>query len=302
MYLEFISFFCFYHVIRIMPLKLVYRIFNFLFATLYYIDRKHRNRSIQHLLHAGVAKDLKDAKRLAYASFKHGGRLFTELIKMDKNFVLDNITFIGNKEAEKLLLRSGKDNMPVIIVTAHYGNWEISGKAWTEFSDRNLLTVVRALNNPLIGKYIYKIRATNKHKTIPKNNSVKHLLKVLRSHGSIAILADQHASTREGVETVFFGQPARTHASVAVLHLKTGVPIATMVLRCKDELFQYEAELSELIQYKATGDKAKDIATVTQMFTTALEKLIAKKPEQWLWAHRRWLNINRSRRQPKTKK
>ncbi len=285
-----------------MPLKLVHRTFSFLFAALYYIDRKHRKRSIQHLLHAGVAKDLKDAKRLAYASFKHGGRLLTELIKMDKNFSPDNITFVGNKETERLLLRSGKDNMPVIIVTAHYGNWEISGKAWTEFSGRNLLTVVRSLDNPLIGKYIRKIRAAGKHETIPKNNSVKYLLKTLRSHGSVAIVADQHAATSEGVETVFFGQPARTHASVAALHLKTGVPIAPMVLRCQDELFHYDAILSEMIRYKPSGDKAKDIAAVTQMFTTALEKLIAEKPEQWLWAHRRWLNINRKHRTPKEQK
>lgn len=299
MHIEFISFFCFYHVVRLMPVKLLYGLAKFLFATLYYIDSKHRNRSIQHLLHAGVAKDLQEAKRIAFASFKHGARLLTELIKMDKNFSLDNIMLSGNKEAEKLLLRSGKDNMPVIIVTGHYGNWEISGKVWTAFSDLNLLTVVRALDNPLIGEYISKIRAADKHATIPKNNSVKYLLKALRSHSSVAILADQHASTREGVETIFFGQPARTHASVAALHLKTGVPIAPMVLRCKDKLFHYEADLAELIQYKATGDKAKDIATVTQMFTSALEKLIAKQPEQWLWAHRRWLNINRKRRNPK---
>jgi lauroyl/myristoyl acyltransferase len=32
------------------------------------------------------------------------------------------------------------------------------------------------------------------------------------------------------------------------------------------------------------------------MFTTALEKMIAEKPEQWMWVHRRWLNIHRDRK------
>lgn len=299
LYLEFIPFFCLYKFARMMPLKLVHRIFTFLFVLLYYVDRRHRRRSIQHLLHAGVAKDLAEAKRIALASFKHGGRLLTELVKIDGNFFKENITFTGNEEAYTKLLFSGENNIPVILVTAHYGNWEIAGRAWTEFSGRKLITVIRALDNPLIGKYIYQGRSGGKHEIVPKNVSIKYMLKALRDGDCVAIVADQHASSREGVETIFFGQPARTHASIAALHLRTGAPIAPLVLRCRDELFHYDAVFSEIIRYEPTDDKAKDIAAITQMFTTALEKLIAGKPEQWLWSHRRWLNINRKQRAPK---
>ncbi|MDD5596935.1 MAG: lysophospholipid acyltransferase family protein [Victivallaceae bacterium] len=293
LYLEFIPFVVLYNLIRLMPLKVAYYVCRSLFILLYHIDQKHLKRSMEHLMHAGVAKTPEEAREIAYCMYKHGGRLIVELAKIEQHYSKVNLTFSGNERAWKQLLGSGKRNIPAIIVTAHYGNWEVSGKFWTELAGTKLLTVVRAFDNPLIGNYVMKMRTNDKHKVIPKTDSLKYMLKALRSNYSIALLMDQHASSREGVETVFFGQPARTHASAALLHLKTGVPIAPMILRCKEKLFHYDAIFDELIEYKPTEDKEKDIQVVTQMYTSALERLIAQDPKQWLWAHRRWLNINR---------
>ena len=293
LYFEFIPFICLYKLLRLMPLKTAYWLSRSLFILIYHIDRKSRTRSIQHLLHSGIAKDTKDAKKISYSMFKHGGKLMTEFVKVDQNISKIDISFAGDLKVVDRLLMSGKDNTPAILVTAHYGNWEVSGRFWTEYSGIDLLTVVRPINNPLINKHIVKMRSNKKHKIISKQNSMKHMLKALHSNHSIAILSDQHASSTEGVETVFFDQPARTHATAALLHLRTGVPIAPMVLRCKNQLFHYEGDFSEIIQYEPTDDKEKDIAAVTQMYTSALEKLIRKDPSQWLWTHRRWLNKNR---------
>ena len=297
LYLEFIPFVCLYKLLRLAPLKVAYWISRSVFVLAYHIDSKSRTRSIQHLQHSGVAKDIEEAKKMSRAVFRHGARLMTEFVKVDQHASKINISYAGDLTVVKRLLESGENNIPAILVTAHYGNWEVSGRFWTEYSGGNLLTVVRPVNNPLIDNYITNMRSNEKHKIISKKDSLKHMLRALNSKQSIAILSDQHASTTEGVETVFFGHPARTHASAALLHLKTGVPIAPMVLRCKDKLFNYEGDFCELIEYKPTGDKAKDIATVTQMYTTALEKLIKKDPVQWLWTHRRWLDINRKQRQ-----
>ncbi len=293
LYIEFIPFVFLYKLLRLMPLKAAYWISRFTFILIYHIDSKSRTRSIQHFQHAGIAKNTEEAKKMSYAMFRHGARIMTEFVKVDQNISKINISYTGDMTVVDRLLESGENNITAILVTAHYGNWEVSGRFWTEYSGRNLLTVVRPVNNHLINSYITKMRSNNKHRIISKKDSLKHMLKALNSKQSIAILSDQHASTTEGVKTVFFGHPARTHASAALLHLKTGVPIAPMVLRCKDKLFHYEGDFSGMIEYKPTDDKSKDIATVTQMYTTALEQLIRKDPVQWLWTHRRWLDINR---------
>jgi KDO2-lipid IV(A) lauroyltransferase len=298
LYLEFIPFVCLYNTLRLMPVKVAYGISRFVFKCIYYIDKKSRTRAIQHLLHTGVAKDKDEAVSIAKAVFRHGARLMTEFVKLDQNASKIDITFTGDMDAINKLLKSGENNTPAILVTAHYGNWEVSGRFWTKYSGGKLLTVVRSINNPLIDNYFTSMRSNEQHTIISKTDSLKHMLKALRSKSSVAIISDQHASTNEGVETTFFGHPARTHASAALLHLKTKVPIAVMVLRCKEKLFQYEADFSGIIEYEATGDKEKDLITVAQMYTTALEGLIKKDPKQWLWTHRRWLDINRKKRKP----
>ncbi|MBR0407598.1 MAG: hypothetical protein IJI53_06150, partial [Clostridia bacterium] len=59
------------------------------------------------------------------------------------------------------------------------------------------------------------------------------------------------------------------------------------------EEFRFAMTAGELIRYTPTGDKARDVYAVTQMCISALEELIRRHPEQWLWAPRHWLDINR---------
>jgi lauroyl/myristoyl acyltransferase len=78
-----------------------------------------------------------------------------------------------------------------------------------------------------------------------------------------------------------------------LLHLKTGVPILVLMPRRVSDDFNFEFILSDPIIHKPTEDKKKDIREITQKFTSEIEKTIRLYPEQWLWAHRRWLDINR---------
>ena len=110
----------------------------------------------------------------------------------------------------------------------------------------------------------------------------------------ITMLIDQHAAGSEGVECEFFGHPARVHMTPALLHLKTGLPILPEVTRrVPGEDFRFELVVGDLIRYTPTGDKNRDVQAITQLCISALEKLIREAPEQWLWAPRHWLDINR---------
>ncbi|MCP3968556.1 MAG: lysophospholipid acyltransferase family protein [Lentisphaerae bacterium] len=184
----------------------------------------------------------------------------------------------------------------MILVSAHYGNWELAGTFYYKRYNYEVISVMRPFRNPLLLKLVQKLRQTNGHRSVDKNGGIRVLLKSLKQGKSIAILADQHASSSEGVESLFFSQPCRTHFSPALLHLKTGIPILVSVTRRVDNNFNFEYVLDRPIEYTPTGDKQADIKAITQLYTTSLERLIRKQPEQWLWSHRRWLNINRKKR------
>jgi KDO2-lipid IV(A) lauroyltransferase len=282
-----------YKVIRLIPIKAAYALAKFLFRGLYIIDRKHRIRSIKHLQHANAATNEAEARVMAQKAFCSFAMLLVEIIKMDQHFSMDKLSVRGNPESIKRLLESGENNQNAIIVTAHYGNWELAGSSWAEMSGIPMVSIMRPFGNPLIGNMILRNRQSSIHQLVDKDGGIRGILKALRQKKNVAILADQHAGSKEGLETIFFGQPCRTHTSPALLHLKTGVPIVTQVTRRIDDKFNFEFVVGDIIEYKPTGDNEKDIQAVTQMYTTGLEKLIKEQPEQWMWAHRRWLNIHR---------
>ncbi|MCF6175613.1 MAG: lysophospholipid acyltransferase family protein [Victivallaceae bacterium] len=292
-WLEFLPFLLLWGLQRIMPLKVAYRFNGLILKIWFMIDRKHHNRTLQHLKHAGMAGNNAAAKQLAAKIYCNLAKLAAEVFKFDQLIANGNIEEIlkieGPKEACDLVTQ-GK---PIIIVTAHCGNWEMAGTGYCLAYKKPLVSVMRPFNNPLIGNFILNSRKSSGHQSFEKKSAIKHLLKALRNDTAVALLVDQHASSSEGVKTTFFGQPARTHVSPAMLHLKTGAPIVVSVTRRLDDGFHFKSFVKGPIRYQSTGDKEKDLQTVTQLYTTTLEELIREVPEQWLWLHRRWLNINR---------
>ena len=293
-WLEFIPFLLLYSVVRALPLKTAYTISKILFRILYLADSKHRKRAIQHIMHAAVKDNEQDAAILAKQSFSSYAKLLVEIIKSDQCYSLDKTNAVGcQRTIDKVFTRNGK-NQNVILVTAHYGNWEVAGTAIAEYTGIQMASIMRPFGNPLIGNIILKNRSSGIHEMVPKQGGIKGILKALKQKKIATFLVDQHASARDGgVETIFFGQPCRTHTAPALLHLKTGVPIMPQLTRRIDDNFGFEFILSDLIEYTPTDDKEQDIKNITQLYTTALEKMIIEHPEQWMWVHRRWLNLNR---------
>ncbi|MFA6569365.1 MAG: lysophospholipid acyltransferase family protein [Victivallales bacterium] len=285
--------------VRIIPLRAGYVLADIFSLIFYLFDTRHRKRIIQHLIHAGVARDEKEASRIAKKNFAHFAKFAVEFAKTNQVVTPENISqyvrFSGSEKSKELFFSPGKSSQ-VIIVTSHMGNWELAGMIYTIFSGRPLLSVMRPFNNPQISEYINSHRVKLNHSVCAKKGALKSLYVALKNGKSISIVSDQHAGTSEGVETTFFGHPARTHASPAILHLRTGIPILVGATVKEADGFKYNVILSDPIIYKPTEDRGADIRAAAQLYTTEIEKAVAQYPEQWMWAHRRWLDINRNRK------
>ncbi len=98
---------------------------------------------------------------------------------------------------------------------------------------------------------------------------------------------DQHARPPDGIAVDFFGRPAWTFKSLAIIALATGAPVllatswrepdGNHVLRFEDPMAPIECE--------NTGEA---IRRNTRAYNAALESAILRRPEQWYWVHRRW--------------
>ncbi|MCF7790983.1 MAG: lysophospholipid acyltransferase family protein [Victivallales bacterium] len=279
--------------VRILPLSWAYALNRLLSFLLYLADSHHRKRSIQHLIHSGVAQTLPEARKITLKSFINMGKVCVETIKFDQYITPDNIDkHFSWTEGSREMLETKMKKSSVIFVGAHFGNWEMAGLSCSILL-KPIVSVFRNFDNHKIGKYVLKKRRSFKQTIYPKERAFRPLIKAIRQEKAVGILADQHAGGSLGVKTTFFGHPAKTHISPALLHIKTNTPIVVGVSRRLDNKLHFENIIKGPFTTSSELSENEQIKDICQQFTTAIEEIIRHYPEQWVWCHRRWIDINR---------
>jgi lauroyl/myristoyl acyltransferase len=95
----------------------------------------------------------------------------------------------------------------------------------------------------------------------------------------------------------FFGQPAGTFRSLALIARATGAPVIPASAwreRNGHHVLRFEEPLVPI----ACDDYDEEIRRNTQSYNQALERLILRHPEQWWWMHRRWKTRRKPARRP----
>jgi KDO2-lipid IV(A) lauroyltransferase len=99
------------------------------------------------------------------------------------------------------------------------------------------------------------------------------------------LLVDQKMN--DGLAVPFFGHPAMTAPAAAQLALRFRCPVVAVHI---ERLGGAHFRLSLLppLPLPDSGDRNADIRSLMADINGMLESWIRKRPEQWLWAHRRW--------------
>ena len=293
-YLEYALFAALCRILRMLPMRRAASFAAALTKLLFFLDRKHAGRTVRHIMYAGVETDPRKAKKMALASFGEFGKLLAEIVKMPQMYKPGCVKISAPENTLKIIspeLNPG--SRQIILAVAHYGNWEMAGTAFAEYTKTPMSSLMRPFANPLIGESILSHRRGGMHEVIDKNLGLRPVLRAMNEGRIITVLVDQHAMSGEGVEVEFFGHPARMHMTPALLHLKSGIPIVPEITRRLSDDFEFDFMFGEPIIHKPTGDKKRDIYEITQKIADELEELIRRDPVQWLWAPRHWLSIER---------
>ena len=119
-----------------------------------------------------------------------------------------------------------------------------------------------------------------------KRTDVHRIMSLLRGGETVGFLLDQNTVESDAVFVDFFGQKAATHKGPAVLALRTGAAvIPVFAIR---EQSHHRIVIEKPLPLVRTSSNANDIYQATALFTKTIESVVARFPEQWLWAHRRW--------------
>jgi Kdo2-lipid IVA lauroyltransferase/acyltransferase len=269
----------------------------FIGRRLHRLDRRHRDRARRHLAMAFPELSPRQVERLNLRSFEHFIQLVVEVMHTPR--LIDTETWprhirFGNLGETVALLNARK---PVIMLTGHVGNWELTGTLLAALGYR-VEAVARPLDNPLVNDWLLGIREARGMRILTKWDATDRMIDVLNCGGALAFIADQNAGDR-GLFVPFFGKLASAYKSIGLLAITQNVPIVCGFARRLDGRYQYEASITDLIRPQDWAGRRDPLYYVTARYTRAIELMIRACPEQYLWMHRRWKSRPRFEREGK---
>jgi KDO2-lipid IV(A) lauroyltransferase len=271
--------------IRLFPRKACLAIGRILGRIVYSFDKKHRDIALKNLHIAfGERKTIKERKQIARNSFKHFGSALFDIIKFSSlsEGKREALLSIEGEEHVRNALEKGKG---ALILTAHYGNWELGISSLAKHGEFHV--IARALDIERLENELLIIREGFGAKVIYKQQATRHTLRALKENQIVAILIDQNVLHDQAIFVEFFGKPAGTTPALATFHLRTGAPIIPAF--CSPlPASGYFIKILEGFEFSPTGDHSADVLLITQECTKIIEKQIRDKPEFWLWFHDRW--------------
>jgi KDO2-lipid IV(A) lauroyltransferase len=224
--------------------------------------------------------------RIKRGTFRNLGRLLGEISQFPR-LNRDNIESIVSYVGLNNYLDAVAKGRGVILLTGHIGAWELSVFAHSIYG-HPMSFLARRVDNPLIERLAESYRLRFGNRSIDKKNSVREVLKTLKSGGVVGILADLNTSREEGVFCDFFGIQACTTAGVATLALRTGAVVLPGYIVWDEAAKIHRLHFETSIETIVTGNREEDVQTNTARYTKVIESIVRRYPDQWLWIHRRW--------------
>ncbi|MBM3490374.1 MAG: lauroyl acyltransferase [Alphaproteobacteria bacterium] len=247
---------------------------------------RHRSREAAARLRRALPEvDARHARRLIGRMWGQLGRVAAELPHLSRLRFTDEpggwVELVGREHLERLR----DDGRAGIAYTAHLGNWELTAAACHAIGLTGYL-IYRAPNNPLIDDLMRELRSGWALDTVPKGmEGARRLLRAIKAGAHIGMLVDQKMN--DGIPVPFFGRPAMTAPALAQLALRYRLPVVGVRCeRLKGARFRVTAYPP--LPLPADGAEPEAVADLMAMINASVENWVRRRPEQWLWLHRRW--------------
>ncbi len=221
---------------------------------------------------------------MARRVFRNIGKSLVEFLRLPALPAAEvrRLCTLEGMEHLRAALAAGRGAM---IITAHYGSWELLA-ARLVVEGIPLSVVAREADDSAINTLVNRIREGCGYRVISRQSAPRGILEALRRNEVVAILMDQN-TTQGGQFVPFFGRTAATVTGPAVLALRTGAALLPgFSIRQRDD--RHLGRLWPPVVPSRTGDLAADVLELTAHLTRLIEAQVRADPSQWLWIHDRW--------------
>ena len=236
-------------------------------------------------------EDVREIEQLARRCFQNLGKNLIEFMQLPRmsrigsGNSVSQISRIVTFEGGEYIARALAEGNGAIILTGHFGNWELLAASIVA-EGYTLRPLARRLRSKRLNALLNAYRERAGYTGIDRDGGIRGALRCLKQNELLGILADVDTKI-DGVFVDFFGRPAYTPYSPVAIALKTRAPILpTFIIRQPDD--SHRVIVEPPLALEQSGDKQHDFVVNTQKFTKVIESYVRLYPEQWVWMHERW--------------
>ena len=271
--------------VSMFPLWIQYRVSDFIYFITYYVVGYRKKVVAQNLENSFPGKDKKELTSIAKRFYRHLCDVFFEslfLLTISKKNAKNRYQINNPEVIEKLK----NENKSMIMATNHYANWEWGSIFSLYYPEFKALPVYRPLSNKMFDRFFLYLRSRFGATPVPMKQTLRTLITIQREKTLFGLysLGDQ----RPGIEdlnywTTFLNQDTPIITGIEKLAKKFNLAVVFMDI---DKIKRGEYQTT----FKLISDKPKDEPdyAITEKYARMLEQMILRKPELWLWSHKRW--------------
>lgn len=267
-----------------LPLRILYIFSDTIFFLNYYIIGYRKKVVIDNLKNSFPDKTEKEINLI---SKKYFSNFFDYIVEMLKAFTISETESRVRMQHlnQDLFYDAKKEGKNIILLSGHVFNWEWLNALTTTIPQEKSYPVYRKISNQFWEQKVRTIRTRFNNSPLEANEVIKHIFRNPNDGNSIYLfVADQtpHVShVNYGLK--FLNQ--RTPAFIGYDKLSTRIDMAFIYCEMK----KVKRGFYQVNYYRIYPDGEKFVDyEVVKKFHVLLENTIKKRPDNWLWSHRRW--------------
>lgn len=254
----------------------------------YQLDGRHVKIGMRNLAIAFPAKSERERARILRASYVNLGRAGAEYVRLGGLFHRRLARRVSYRNLDLWNDISARHpGKGALVLTAHFGNFELLPAAHAMHGYQ--ISLVHHTQSFAAGDALVTfVRERAGVEMIRKHSAARAVLKAILGGDLIGIPFDQNAKRSEAIFVPFFGELAATSSGLARIAMKLDAPVVPAFIIRQPDMRSHVIELSPEIPLARTGDTDADVAENTARFVSAVQSVVGRYPEQFLWTHRRY--------------
>lgn len=270
-------------IFQIIPFGVLYFISDLVYFLMYYVIGYRKKVVFQNLKNSFPGKSEKEIIDISKKFYHHFCDISLESIKglsISEQQILKRYKILNPEIANRFF----KQNKDIMVLASHYCNWEWGMLACDKQFEHTCAYLYKPLTNKYVQDFSIKRRSRFGGDFVSIDDTVKYFGAEKPKPVLYVMAADQSPSSAgKAYWTQFLNQDTGFLHGPEKYASGLNMPVVFFDIRRVKRGF-YEVKVSEISDSPKYFPKGK----LTKIYADLVEQVIRKKPEDWLWTHKRW--------------